>query len=115
ARPAEPPDADEAPRGIGGAFKAERRRVLGTRSAFSVLFLAPLVYGIYYPQPYLNQILRKLPIALVDNDQSDLSRQIGEPLDPSGALSVAVRTRTIAEARNAIQRGTAFAAVEIPP
>jgi ABC-2 type transport system permease protein len=114
-RPAEQPESDRAPRGIGGAFTAEWRRVLGMRSAFSVLFLAPLVYGIYYPQPYLNQILRKLPIAVVDNDLSDLSRRIVETLDASGALSVAVRARTLAEARAAIDRGKAFAAVDIPP
>ena len=115
AAPPELPEADERPRGIGGAFAAEWRRVLGTRGAFSLLFLAPLVYGIYYPQPYLNQILRKLPIAVVDNDLSDLSRQIVETLDASGALRVAVRARTLAEARAAIDRGKAFAAVEIPP
>ena len=115
ARPSDPPDVTQTPRGIGGAFAAEWRRVLGTRSAFTLLFLAPLIYGIYYPQPYLNQILRKLPIAVVDNDLSDLSRQIVETLDASGALSVAVRTRTLVEARSAIDRGTAFAAVEIPP
>jgi ABC-2 type transport system permease protein len=115
ARPAEQPEAEETPRGIGGAFKAEWRRVLGTRSAFTLLFLAPLIYGIYYPQPYLNQILRKLPIAVVDNDLSDLSRQIVQTLDASGALSVVVRARTLAEARTAIDRGQAFAAVEIPP
>jgi ABC-2 type transport system permease protein len=115
ARPAEQPETGDTPRGVGGAFKAEWRRVLGTRSAFSLLFLAPLIYGIYYPQPYLNQILRKLPIAVVDNDLSDLSRQIVETLDASGALSVAVRARTLAEARTAIDRGQAFAAVEIPP
>jgi ABC-2 type transport system permease protein len=112
-----PPDqteAGEASLGIGGAFKAEWRRVLGTRSAFSLLFLAPLVYGVYYPQPYLNQILRKLPIAVVDNDLSNLSRQIVETLDASGVLSVTVRARTLAEARAAIDRGKAFAAVEIP-
>jgi len=114
-RPAEQPENDPRPRGIGGAFTAEWRRVLGTRSAFSVLFLAPLVYGIYYPQPYLNQILRKLPIAVVDNDQSDLSRRIVETLDASGALSVVFRARTLAEARTAIDRAQAFAAVEIPP
>jgi hypothetical protein len=102
------PRSSRPPRGIGGAFMAEWRRVLGTRSAFSVLFLAPLVYGIYYPQPYLNQILRKLPIAVVDNDLSDLSRRIVETLDASGALSVAVRARTLAEARTAIDRGKAF-------
>jgi ABC-2 type transport system permease protein len=116
APPPQPPSGtDEAPRGIGGAFKAEWRRVLATRGAFSLLFLAPLVYGVYYPQPYLNQILRKLPIAVVDNDQSDISRQIVETLDASGALNVVVRTRTLAEARTAIDRGQAFAAVEIPP
>jgi ABC-2 type transport system permease protein len=113
-QPAEPPEIGEPSRGIGGAFTAEWRRVLGTRSAFTLLFLAPLIYGIYYPQPYLNQILRKLPIAVVDNDLSDLSRQIVETLDASGALSVAVRARTLAEARTAIDRGKAFAAVEIP-
>jgi ABC-2 type transport system permease protein len=115
ARPAEPSANERPPRGIGGAFKAEWRRVLGTKSAFSLLFLAPLVYGVYYPQPYLNQILRKLPIAVVDNDLSDLSRQIVETLDASGALSVTVRARTLAEARSAIDRGEAFAVVEIPP
>ena len=73
----------------------------------------PLIYGVYYPQPYLNQILRKLPIAVVDNDLSDLSRRIVETLDASGALSVTVRARTLAEARAAIDRGEAFAAVEI--
>ena len=115
ARPAEQPETGGAPRGIGGAFTAEWRRVLGTRSAFSLLFLAPLIYGIYYPQPYLNQILRKLPVAVVDNDLSDLSRRIVETLDASGALSVVVRARTLAEARTAIDRGQAFVAVEIPP
>jgi ABC-2 type transport system permease protein len=115
ARPALQPETESTPPGVGGAFKAEWRHVLGTRSAFSLLFLAPLIYGIYYPQPYLNQILRKLPIAVVDSDQSDLSRQIVETLDASGALSVVVRTRTLAEARTAIDRGQAFAAVEIPP
>ena len=86
ARPSEPPDIDRTP-------SRHRRRLHGGSgdacsergSAFSLLFLAPLVYGAYYPQPYLNQILRKLPIAVVDNDLSYLSRQIVETLDASGA------------------------------
>jgi ABC-2 type transport system permease protein len=112
--PVEERAPDFTARGIGGAFTAEWRRALVTKSAFSTLILGPLVYGIYYPQPYLNQILRKLPIAVVDSDMSDLSRQIVETLDASGALTVAVRTRTLAEARTAIDLGKAFAAVAIP-
>src|SRR5206468_12344097 len=103
-----------APLGIGGAFVTEWRRVLALRGAFILLVVGPLVYGIYYPQPYLNQILRKIPIAVVDNDLSELSRRIVETLDASGAVSVAIRARTLAEAHTAIDRGEAFAAVDIP-
>jgi ABC-2 type transport system permease protein len=77
--------------------------------------LGPLLYGIYYPQPYLNQILRKIPIAVVDSDQSELSRGIVETLDASGAVSVAVRAADLGEARAALDRGEAFAVVGIPP
>jgi ABC-2 type transport system permease protein len=97
------------------AFTGEWRRVLAIRGAFVLLIGAPLIYGIYYPQPYLNQILRKLPIAVVDADQSELSRRIVETLDASGAVSVVARARTLADARALIDRGDAFAAVGVPP
>ena len=101
--------------GVVGAFAGEWQRVFAIRGAFILLIGAPLIYGIYYPQPYLNQILRKLPIVVVDADQSELSRRIVETLDASGAVSVVTRARTLADARAAIDRGDAFAAVGIPP
>ena len=109
------PPADAAPHGLGGAFAAEWQRVLALRGAFILFVLAPLVYGIYYPQPFLNQILRKIPIAVVDNDLSELSRRIVETLDASGAVSVTVRADTYPQARAALDRGEAFAVVGIPP
>jgi ABC-2 type transport system permease protein len=111
----EPAPSVAAPPGVGGAFAAEWQRVLRTRGAFIMLVLAPLVYGFYYPQPYLNQILRKIPIAVVDNDLSELSRGIVQTLDASGAVKVAVRADTLAEARAALDRGEVFAVVGIPP
>jgi ABC-2 type transport system permease protein len=107
-----PPTA--APRSVGEAFAAEWGRALGMRGPFAVLIMAPLIYGAYYPQPYLSQILRKIPIAVVDNDLSDLSQSIVQTLDASGAVSVAVRTSTLAEAHVAVDRGEAFAVVGIP-
>jgi ABC-2 type transport system permease protein len=107
--------ASDQPAGAGGAFVAEWRRVLALRGAFILLVLGPLAYGIYYPQPYLNQILRKIPIAVVDSDQSELSRRIVETLDASGAVSVAIRAADLGEARAVVDRGDAFAVVGIPP
>jgi ABC-2 type transport system permease protein len=107
--------ATAAPRGIGGAFAAEWRRVLATAGAFILLVVAPLVYGIFYPQPYLNQILRKIPIAVVDNDLSELSRRIVQTLDASDAVKVAIRADSLPQARAALDRGEVFAVVGIPP
>jgi len=104
-----------APRGLGGEFAAGWRRVLGVRGAFALLVLGPLVYGIYYPQPYLNQILRKIPIVVVDNDLSELSRNIVQTLDASGAVKVVARAETLADAQAMLDRGRAFAVVGIPP
>jgi len=112
--PAPAPSVAASP-GVGGAFVAEWQRVLRTRGAFILLVLAPLVYGFYYPQPYLNEILRKIPIAVVDNDLSELSRGIVQTLDASGAVKVAVRADTLGEARAALDRGEVFAVVGIPP
>src|SRR5215472_4620393 len=111
----EPAPAPAATRGIGGAFAAEWRRVLTTRAAFTLLILAPMIYGVFYPQPYLTQILRKIPIAVVDNDLSELSRNIVQTLDASGAVSVAVHADTLGQAQAALDRGEAFAVVGIPP
>jgi ABC-2 type transport system permease protein len=110
-----PTAATSTPYGIGGAFIAEWRCVLAIRGAFILLVAAPLVYGVYYPQPYLNQILRKIPIAVVDNDLSELSRRIVQTLDASGAVKVAIRAETLPQARVALDRGEVFAVVGIPP
>jgi ABC-2 type transport system permease protein len=107
--------AESAPLGIGGTFLAEWRRVLAFRGAFIMLVIAPVIYGIYYPQPYLNQILRKTPIVVVDNDLSELSRDIVQTLDASGAVKVAARADTLAAAQALLDRGEAFAVVGIPP
>jgi ABC-2 type transport system permease protein len=111
----EPGPSAELPAGLGQAFVSEWRRVLATRGAFALLFMAPLIYGIYYPQPYLTQILRKVPIVVVDDDLSDLSRAIVQSLDASGAVRVVASAGTLTEARAIIDRGEAFAAVGIPP
>jgi ABC-2 type transport system permease protein len=110
-----PVAAAAAPRGIGGAFVVEWQRVLALRGAFILLVVAPLVYGVFYPQPYLNQILRKIPIAVVDNDLSELSGRIVQTLDASGAVKVAVRAETLSQAHATLERGKVFAVVGIPP
>ncbi len=100
--------------GIAGAFAAEYRRVLRDRGAFGLIVLAPLIYGVFYPQPYLGQLLRGVPIAVVDSDSSDLSRTLIQTLDADEAIDVAARPTTLAEAQAALARRDVFGILSIP-
>jgi ABC-2 type transport system permease protein len=51
---------------------------------------------------------------VVDEDLTELSRNIVQTLDASGAVSVAARADTLAHARAVLDRGDAFAVVGIP-
>jgi ABC-2 type transport system permease protein len=53
-----PAPAVAPPRGIGGAFAAEWRRVLTLPGALILLVLGPIVYGFFYPQPSIRSCAR---------------------------------------------------------
>ena len=48
--------------------------MLRERGAFGLIVMAPIIYGVLYPQPYLGQLIRAMPIAVVDDDSTELSR-----------------------------------------
>ena len=100
--------------GLAGAFAAECRRVLGDRSVLSMFIIAPVIYGVYYPQPYLGQLLRGVPIAVVDQDRTEVSRRLIETLNADDAVRVMVRADTLAEAQAALHARTVYGILEIP-
>lgn len=68
----------------------EFRRIFALRPAFSVLVLAILIYAVLYPQPYLNEALRDVPIAVVDQDGSVASREFARRVDATPDVAVAM-------------------------
>jgi ABC-2 type transport system permease protein len=109
---------DDAPlpedgRGLSGAFIGEWRRVLADRGVFSLLIVAPVFYGVFYPQPYLGQLVRKIPIAVVDDDRTALSRRLIQALDADEAISVAVRAPALEVAQQALFDRRVFGILEI--
>ena len=100
--------------GAGVAMVAELRRVLNDRGVFGLIVLAPVIYGLLYPQPYLGQILRKIPVAVVDQDHTELSRHYAQILDADEAITVALRADTLAEAQQQLDQRGVFAILSIP-
>lgn len=108
-----PPQAPAS--GLGEAFAAEWRRVLADRGVFSLFVLAPVFYAVFYPQPYLGQIVRNIPIAVVDQDNSELARGLTQTLEAHGDIRVALKATSYREAEDAIFDRRAFAILGIPP
>ncbi|WP_213772089.1 ABC transporter permease [Bradyrhizobium sp. dw_78] len=100
--------------GVGAAMVAEFRRILNDRGVFGLILIAPVIYGLLYPQPYLGQVLRGIPIAVVDQDHTELSRRLVQTVNADEAVSVAVRADTLADAQAALARRQVFAILEIP-
>jgi ABC-2 type transport system permease protein len=110
----EPIPAPATP-GIAGAFAAEWQRTLADRGVFSLFILAPVLYSVFYPQPYLGQLVRRIPIAVVDQDGSELGRGLIQSLQAHDNISVALRASSYHEAEDAILARRAFAILGIPP
>lgn len=70
-------------------FRTELLRILSIKPALAALVIGPLIYALYYPQPYRNEALRDVPIALVDLDGTDSSRQFARRLDASSDVAIA--------------------------
>lgn len=113
--PAPPPAVEsQSGDGVGAAMFAECRRILNDRGALGLIVLAPIIYGVLYPQPYLGQVLRGIPIAVVDQDGTEVSRELVQTLNADEAVKVVVRADTLAEAQAALARRQVFAILGIP-
>lgn len=66
----------------------ELGRVFSLKPAFAVLIIASVIYAAFYPQPYRTEALRDVPIAVVDLDGTDSSRELARRVDASADVAV---------------------------
>lgn len=86
--PFDTPPAIPARHGFWAAWRATWWTVLRDRGVLLVLAVAPLLYGFFYPWPYQQQAVTRVPVALIDLDNSSLSRQITRFVSASPQLDV---------------------------
>jgi ABC-2 type transport system permease protein len=74
--------------GILEAFRIEFYRIFTVKPIFAVLIMGVAIYALYYPQPYLNEALRDVPIAVVDRDGTQASRDFARLVDATSDVAV---------------------------
>jgi hypothetical protein len=92
----------------------EWRQIAGNRPAFAAMIVAIAVYAVYYPQPYLEEALRDIPVAVVDLDQSSTSRLLIRRMDATDTVAIAVRVPDMAAAREAFFSRKVYGVAVIP-
>ena len=80
----------------------------------ALLGLASVFYSLFYPTPYLHQLLRDVPVVVVDRDHTSMSRMFARWLDASEGVSVAGRSADLETAQEAVRIGKVGGVVLIP-
>lgn len=83
-------------------------------AALLLLFIAGIIYSFFYPLPYHAETVRRVPVAIVDQDGSSLSRQLIRYVGAHPALAVSGVTTRPEQAQAWIWQGDAAGALLIP-
>jgi ABC-2 type transport system permease protein len=101
-------------RSLGRAAIRTLRLIKHDPGMLALLGLASIFYSLFYPTPYLHQVLRDVPVVVVDRDHSSMSRRFARWLDASEGVAVAGRSADLAAAQDAVRAGTLGGVVLIP-
>ncbi len=101
-------------RAIGRAAWRTLRTIGREQEVLSVIVVASIFYSLFYPTPYLHQVLRDEPVLLVDQDHTPMSRTFARWLDATEGVAVAGRTADLQAAQAAVRAGAAGGVVLIP-
>jgi ABC-2 type transport system permease protein len=89
-------------KGLFDVFRSEFGRIFTVRPAFGVMVIGAVFYALLYPQPYLNEALRNVPIAVVDRDGTQASRDFARRVDATSDVAVTMVLPDLASAEREV-------------
>jgi ABC-2 type transport system permease protein len=101
-------------RALGRAALRTLRLIRHDPGMLALLGVASIFYSLFYPTPYLRQVLRDVPVVVVDRDQTPMSRRLARWLDASEGVAVAGRSADLDAAQAAVRAGSVRGVVLIP-
>ena len=85
-------------------FVIEVRRVLHDKGVVLIFFIATLIYPLIFGAIYKNEMVRNVPVAVVDESRSEASQRFIHKLDATPEMNVMYPCSTMAEARRLMQQ-----------
>jgi ABC-2 type transport system permease protein len=96
------------------AFGLTWKAIFQDKAALLLFFISGIVYSFFYPLPYSAESVRGVPVAIVDQDDSALSRQVIRYAGAHPGIDVVRVTTRPEEAQELIWHADAAGAMFIP-
>lgn len=92
----------------------ELKRIFQTKAILSVMFLGIFIYFFFYPQPYLHEAIRDVPIAVIDQDNTNYSRELIRQFDANKSIETDLHIADLQTAKKLIEERKIYGVVLIP-
>ena len=91
------------------------RAIWNDRGARSTMLGATLFFSVFFPQPYLSEVVRDMPVAVIDQDGSTLSRELIRRIDAADAVAVTRYAADMPSARKLFLTRQIHGIIVVPP
>ena len=90
------------------------KRSFFSLDTFLIFAFASFFYLVFYALPYDNQVITKIPTAIVDMDQSEHSRELALKIESAPSVQTVLKTANLNEAVDAFKQRSLDVIVVIP-
>jgi len=85
-------------------WRQEMKQVIRDEGVLIFFIIVPIVYPLLYSWIYNNEVVREVPVAVVDHSHSQLSRQFIRECDASPDVRIAYHVADLDEAKSLVSR-----------
>ena len=95
-------------------FREELRNIFRDSGVLIFFILVPLAYPLLYSFIYTNEVVREVPVAVVDADRSATSRDYLRRTDATADIRIAAYCANMEEARELLKHREVYGIIYIP-
>ena len=96
------------------SFRNTLRDIFTDGGLIIFLLVVPAIYPILYAFIYNEEVVRDVPVVVVDGDHSSLSRDFVRRLDAAPDVEVVAQANSLAEAQSLMRQRKAYGVVSLP-
>ncbi|MDE6526001.1 MAG: ABC transporter permease [Muribaculaceae bacterium] len=100
--------------GMGRVFRNEFRLIFSDIGVMLFFLALPLAYPVVYTLIYNPEVVRKLPVAVVDNSMTAASRDLVRKAGASPSIEIYAYCPNMADAKDLMADGKVYGIMEIP-